>query len=73
MSRSFQPKNQLRSCESYINTINELRGKLTTTQTVLDHAQQMHDNEAKFLRWTVLIALGAGFVIGVIFSKGLTL
>lgn len=70
MSRSFQPKNQPRSCESYINTINEPRSKLTTTQTMLDIAEQAHENETKFLRWTVLIAIGIGFVIGVIFSKG---
>ena len=68
--RTFQPKTQPRSCESYINTINELRSKLKTTETMLDRAQQMHKNEANFLRATILIALLTGFVIGVISSKG---
>ena len=73
MSRSFQPKNQPRSCESYINTITELRSKLTTTE--LEHIEAMtrHKNEANFLRATILIALLAGFVIGVILSKGFSL
>ena len=73
MSRSSQPKNQPRSCESYINTINDLRYKLTTTETKLEHIETLHNNEINFLRATILIALLAGFVIVVILSKGFSL
>ena len=73
MSRSFQPKNHHRSCESYINTIKDLRYKLTTTETKLEHIETVHKDESNFLRATILIALLAGFVIGVILSKGFSL
>lgn len=73
MSRSFQPKNQTRSCDSYINTIEDLRYKLTATEAKLEHIETVHKNESNFLRTTILIALLAGFVIGVILSKGFSL
>ena len=70
MSRTFQNKALARSCDSYISTIEQLRYKLETTEKQVEYLAASHKNEANFLRATILIALGLGFVIGVILSKG---
>lgn len=70
MSRSFQPKNQSRSCDSYINTIADLRNNIKQLEVLHEVSEENYKQEAAFLRWTIAVALGLGFVIGVILSKG---
>lgn len=73
MSRSFQPKNQPRSCESYINTIADLRAKIQRMEVLHEVSDEIYKQELLFLRWTIAVSLGLGFVIGVILSKGFSL
>ena len=73
MSRSFQHKNQPRSSESCINTIADLRIKIKHLEVLREVNEENYKHETAFLRWTIAVAFGLGFVIGVIFSKGLTL
>lgn len=71
MSRSFQPEPQHISCESYINTIANLRNNIKRLEVLHEVNEENYKQEAAFLRWTIAVALGLGFVIGVILSKGL--
>ena len=70
MSRTFQPKPQHRSCESYINTIADLRNKIKRLEVLHEVNEENYKQETTFLRWTIAVALGLGFIIGVILSKG---
>lgn len=67
MSRSFQPKTPIikASCDSYIEQLYKLKSDLDTTKT----ANEQLKKEAVFLRWSIAIALGLGFVVGVL-TKG---
>ena len=71
MSRTFQPKTPIikTSCDSYIRTISELRHQLEDLETLYQAQKEHHKQEAFFLRGAIAIALGLGFVAGVL-TKG---
>lgn len=71
MSRSFQPKTPIikTSCDTYIRTISELRRQLKDLETPYRAQKNRHKQEVFFLRGAIAIALGLGFVVGVL-TKG---
>lgn len=71
MSRSFQPKTPIikTSCDSYIRTISDLRYQLEGLETLNQEQKEHHKQEVFFLRGAIAIALGLGFVVGVL-TKG---
>lgn len=71
MSRTFQPKTPIikTSCDSYIRTIEGLRCRLEDLETLYHAQKDHHKQEAFFLRGAIAIALGLGFVVGVL-TKG---
>lgn len=62
MSRPYHHKNQ--------HTIADLRNKIKRLEVLHEVSEENYKQETSFLRWTIAVALGLGFVIGVIFSKG---
>lgn len=71
MSRTFQPKTPIikTSCDSYIRTISELSHQLEDLEKLYQAQKEHHKQEVFFLRGAIAIALGLGFVVGVL-TKG---